>query len=436
MQRDRYGLPLSTASEAAASAYRDGFDRLLAAWNGTEEALDRAIAADPDFALAHIARARMHAVFGHGAEARACAARARDLAAPTTERERGHVHVIASAIEGKMAQALADAERHVDAYPRDALVLVLLLGAFGLYAFSGRSDHDEARLSICRRLAAHYGDDWWFLAYLGWSNIEAGYPGVGIEQAQRALALRRQNGHVAHILAHGYFEAGDAAAGNQFLSGWLGEHPRSGFMHWHLVWHRALLDVEVGDNDGALRIYQDQIRPSVSDAPPINVLSDGASLLWRLALDGCEIPRADWDEIADYGDRRAPVAGGHFIDLHYVLAVAMGDPARFDKRVSDLEALHANGRLAPGNVAIAMCKGAHAMAAGDSGAAIRILEPLMPDVVRIGGSHAQRELWEDMLIVACLRNGETAKARALIDRRLHRRPSARDRKWLAMLEAR
>ena len=76
------------------------------------------------------------------------------------------------------------------------------------------------------------------------------------------------------------------------------------------------------------------------------------------------------------------------------------------------------------------------MAAGDNRAAIRILEPLMPDVVRIGGSHAQRELWEDMLIVACLRGGETRKARALIDRRLHRRPSARDRKWLAMLDVR
>src|SRR4029079_1979024 len=188
MQRDRYGLPLSTASEAAASAYRDGFDRVLAAWNGAEAALDRAVAADPHLALAHIARARMHAVFGRGAEARACAARARDLAAKTTERERGHVHVIASAVEGKAAQALTDAERHLDAYPRDALVLVSLLGAFGLYAFSGRNDHDEARLSICRRLAAHYGDDWWFLSYLGCSNLEAGCPGVGIEQAQRAPA--------------------------------------------------------------------------------------------------------------------------------------------------------------------------------------------------------------------------------------------------------
>ena len=43
---------LSTASEAAAGSYRRGIDLLLAAWPGADEALDEAIAADPDFALA------------------------------------------------------------------------------------------------------------------------------------------------------------------------------------------------------------------------------------------------------------------------------------------------------------------------------------------------------------------------------------------------
>jgi hypothetical protein len=205
-------------------------------------------------------------------------------------------------------------------------------------------------------------------------------------------------------------------------------------MHWHLNWHQTLLCVEAGDSEGAFRIFQDQIQPSVSDAPPINVLSDGASLLWRLALEGREISRTDWDEIAAYGDRRAPAAGNHFIDLHYVLAaVAMDDTTRLDRRLSELQALHAKGRLAPGAVALELCNGARAMAVGDDKAAIRILEPLMPEVVRIGGSHAQRELWEDMLIVACLRAHQTEKARKLIETRLHRRPSARDRRWLSTL---
>ena len=59
MLQDRYGLALSTSSEAAASAYRDGIDLMLAAWPGAGGTLDAAVAADPGFALAHAGRARL-----------------------------------------------------------------------------------------------------------------------------------------------------------------------------------------------------------------------------------------------------------------------------------------------------------------------------------------------------------------------------------------
>ncbi|MGY2939487.1 hypothetical protein ACVWZ6_009089 [Bradyrhizobium sp. GM6.1] len=67
---DRYGLPLSTSSPKAASAYREGVDLMLAGWTGTAETLECAIAADPDFALAHIARARLHGFYQQGDLAR------------------------------------------------------------------------------------------------------------------------------------------------------------------------------------------------------------------------------------------------------------------------------------------------------------------------------------------------------------------------------
>jgi hypothetical protein len=51
--------------------------------------------------------------------------------------------------------------------------------------------------------------------------------------------------------------------------------------------------------------------------------------------------------------------------------------------------------------------------------------------VRIGGSHAQRQIVEDTFIVALMRGGELARARTLLDQRLHRRPSPRDARWLA-----
>jgi hypothetical protein len=79
---------------------------------------------------------------------------------------------------------------------------------------------------------------------------------------------------------------------------------------------------------------------------------------------------------------------------------------------------------------IGLCRGIQAFAEGDNDRAIELMEPAMPDLVRIGGSHAQRELWEDTLIVACLRAGRGDKAAKMISDRLHRRPSVRDEAWL------
>jgi hypothetical protein len=50
---------------------------------------------------------------------------------------------------------------------------------------------------------------------------------------------------------------------------------------------------------------------------------------------------------------------------------------------------------------------------------------------RIGGSHAQREVFEDSLIIAYLRSQQQSKAAGLLSTRLGRRPSPRDEVWLA-----
>jgi hypothetical protein len=230
MNRDRYDLPLTTVSEHAAASYRDGVDRILSAWYGADDAFDRAILEDPAFALAYIARARIHQLNMESAEARAKAAHARQLAATATRRERQHVEILAAAIEGQPKLALTSAEQHLEEFPRDVLVFGLLLGAFGLYAFSGRADHDAARLATCERHARHYGEDWWFLTYLGWSHTEAGNVGTGRTLTERALALRLENGNAAHALSHALFEQGDPAAGRTFLSGWLPAHEHASFL--------------------------------------------------------------------------------------------------------------------------------------------------------------------------------------------------------------
>ena len=430
---DRYGLPLSTSSETAARAYRDGVDLMFSAWPGAAEALDAAIAADPDFALAHIARARHHFIYADVKAAQAKVAIARELVAKNgTAREKSHVETLAFGMEGQAPKSLSLALSHLDEWPRDAMIFVLPMGAFGLFAFSGMADHDQARVDLSERLARHYGDDWFFLVNLGWSHTENGNVGHGRKITQRGFEARRANGNAVHALAHAMFEDGSADDADALISEWLPSYDRTGLLHGHISWHQALVHLERGDVERALAIYAERVQPKVTTAPPLNSVTDGASLLWRCLAYGHAVPKEIWDDAAAHAERSFPKAGVPFADMHMALvAAATGNREGLAQRVVQLEQRLADGKLPPGPVVPAICRGVLAFADGDYGTCVRTLEPMAAEVVRIGGSHAQREIIEDTLLVAFMKAGEGAKARALLDRRLHRRPSARDVRWSA-----
>ena len=429
---DRYGLPLSTASDAAAAAYRDGVDLMLAGWTGMAETLERAIASDPDFALPVIARARVHAFYQQGDLARTKAALARELVAKRgTERERSHVETLALAIEGRLPEAIASTLRHIESWPRDALVLSLPLGAFGLFAFSGMADHDRARHELCERVAQHYGEDWWFLTMSGWSMTENGDGALGRSVTERGFNLRRQNAHAAHAVLHAMFEDGSIDAADRLVDAWIPSYDRAGILHGHIRWHQALGALEHGDAARALAIYADVLQPSATHAPPLNVITDAASLLWRLSAYGHTVPRTLWVEAGTAAQKLFPKSSLSFADVHMALfAAATQNHAALSARLAAIEQRLAEGKLPAGPVVPAIFRALAAFADEDYAECAKSLAPVLAEVVRIGGSHAQRELVEDTYIVALMRSGEQPRARALLDARLHRRPSLRDTRWL------
>ena len=431
--KDRFGLPVTCAA-AAVEDYAAGVDLLLSAWPGAEVLLDRAIAADPDFALAHIARGRLMQLQARMPEAKTAAARARSLADRVTARERGHIESIALSIGGVAGEALAMVRAHDAEYPRDALPLSLALGVFGLLGFSGHRDHHELQLALLDELALHWNNDWWFLGYHGWAHIETGKVAKGTRLVERSLAANPRNAHAAHQRAHGFFESGDAAGGAGFIEHWLEGYDRAGQLHCHLSWHLALFELARGNAEQACAIYLDNIRPSVAQAAPMLVLADAASFLWRWRFYGAARPLdQEWDEVAAHARRHFPRAGLAFADLHAALAeAATGDDDDLQSRIAGLRSLARNGHLPPGEVAPALCAGVAALSRGDDAEAAEILEPALADLPRIGGSHAQREVFEDSLILAYMRSGHSAKAARLLRARLGRRPSKRDEAWLAL----
>lgn len=206
MEPDRYGLPLSTSSAAAARAYVDGVDRFLAAQDGAEAAFDRALAADPDFVLAHIGRARSLQLEGRSAPARTAAAEARARVAGLGRRERQHVEALALAVEGQGARALALVREHVAEFPRDVMALAAANGVYGLIGFSGRQERNEEMLALLDGVAGAYGEDWWFLGAHGFARTEALGWKEGAPLIERSLELGPRNAHAAHAFAHVLYE--------------------------------------------------------------------------------------------------------------------------------------------------------------------------------------------------------------------------------------
>ena len=176
------------------------------------------------------------------------------------------------------------------------------------------------------------------------------------------------------------------------------------------------------------------IQPSATQAPPLNLVTDSASLLWRLSAYGHAVPRALWLDADAAAQKLFPRSSLSFADVHMALfAAATQNREALAARLAAIEQRLADGTQPAGPVVPAICRALLAFADEDYGTCVQVLAPVLAEVVRIGGSHAQRELIEDTYIVALMRSGELPRARAVLDARLHRRPSLRDTRWQASM---
>jgi hypothetical protein len=113
-----------------------------------------------------------------------------------------------------------------------------------------------------------------------------------------------------------------------------------------------------------------------------------------------------------------------FMGLHAAVALAAADDAGGLRALEHWAASHPEPAyscvVAPVARALRLLVEGHPSAAADA------LGVVWPQVWRVGGSDAQREVVEETRIVALLRAGRHAEACRIVDRRLDRRRCRRD----------
>src|SRR5438309_923895 len=132
---------------------------------------------------------------------------------------------------------------------------------------------------------------------------------------------------------------------------------------------------------------------------------DGAALLWRFELDGVKVGPLPWRPLADLA-ARVTKPGFIFGDVHAALAYAsVGDDKSLSALIDGLRALDAQGPPIAGTVALPLVRGVAAFVAGDYAGALASFESVDGQIHRVGGSHAQWELFEETMVVCHLRLG-------------------------------
>lgn len=425
MFEDLSGDRISVANDAARLAWNDTLEALMAHAAATPEHLARTLDADPDFALAHAAKGLLLLTLARAeltASAGAClkAARMAMASRQVTMRETQVVEALDLWLADKPRLAALKLESILETHPRDVLALKLS------HAIRFMLGDQSEMLATLEKVTPHFDDGHPLAGYVAGCHAfaleERGFYAEAEGKGRRGVELAPRDAWGRHAVAHVLEMTGRVDEGIAWLDD--GRHwAHANNFRFHMVWHLALFRLERGQTREVLRLYDEGVRAEQTD--DYRDIANGAALLARLNYAGVDVG-ARWDELADRAGRR--VADGRlvFADLHYAVALLgagrddMAQTIATHLAQDSLAHRSVERREASRSGALA-AYGLVAFQAGDYREAARLLGAARGGLVSVGGSHAQRDLFEQAYIESLVRSGAHDRAAHILTERLSRR---------------
>ena len=346
------------------------------------------------------------------------AARAATARAGATARETAYVEALADWLDGRPSAAADRLDRTLADHPADALTLKLVHQIRFMLGDAGgmrRSIEDVIEAYDDGHPAAGYVHGCHAFAL-----EETGAFAAAEFAGRRALELAPDDAWGLHAVAHVHDMTGRAAAGVAWLDGRHAAFGHCNNFRYHVWWHKALFHLDLGEIDAVLALYDDAVRPDHTD--DFRDIANGASLLSRLEIEGVDVG-SRWEELATISEGRTDDGCLVFADLHYLLALCGGDRTESAARlVARMQADATRAEDEMGRVTadpgVAAATALAAFRAGDYRAAHRAFQSCRPRMQTIGGSHAQRDVFERLAIEAAIRAGLLHEARGLVSDRV------------------
>ncbi len=417
------GLTFTASCPESADAFSDVTTAYMGFRRNTADLLGALVCGDPDMPMARCAQGYFSKLVGSApssAQARAISA---DLDArldrmDVTDRERAHAAALAAFSHGHMERATQIWEDILLEHPRDGLALRL---AHFTHFYSG--DGRRMRDSMARILphwSEQHRDYGFLLGMYAFGLEEARDYGQAEVFGRRAVERNPADIWSVHSVAHVMEMTERHEEGIAWIKGLEADWSTVNNFRFHLHWHRCLYHLERGEFDEVLWIYDTYVVSDIASGFYVDICNT-SSLLWRLEMFGVDVGDR-WRALAD-------VARGHvadtdliFVSLHYLMALlSAGDKAAADEMIENIRRWSTLDETQAGicaRVGLTLAEGLRDARDGNPDGAVRKIGRVRYALDEVGGSAAQRDVFQMILLDAAASGHSALTARALFAERV------------------
>jgi hypothetical protein len=414
---DVRGLALSAPSSAAVERLDALIDELYYYRLRVQDRLDALLQEFPEFVLAHVLKG--YSLLTEGtldAHPKALVHLQLTEALPANARERLHQQALRAWIaQDESARALAW-EQVLLQWPLDLLALRQHTGTL---FWSGDKRHQvEVSKGVAGAWSPQTPGYAHFLSAHAFSMEEVGQYAVAERFAREALAVQSQDLWALHGLSHVLEMQGRVVEGVELLSDAARFLDNYNLFRGHLWWHLCLFKLTGSRFDEVLELFDRKLYPKTSSF--YLDIQNGVSLLTRLECQGVDVGLARWERLAQGSLPTAAQNTVWFTTMHHVVALLRGGrQAAVPPTLEYLRSAAATSTQAA--LALELAQAAVEFYRDRPGAALQRLLSVRQRHGELGASHAQQDLYDQLMVMAAMQLGDWPRVRQLLKARLSTR---------------